>query len=146
MTTLTNLLRISLANETAFAAQAQSFHWNVRGALFSQLHAFFGTVYADAYAAVDPLAEYIRMEGETAPASLPDLYRHHTVAELDYVPGTAHEMLNHLLKMNTQVQESLELLYDEASSQKRIAIENWVAARIDAHSKLGWMLRAHLEL
>lgn len=145
MKNLTTLLRQNLANELAFSAQAQSFHWNVRGALFNQLHAFFATVYEDAYAAVDPLAELIRAEGDLAPASLPDLYRHLTVDELDYVPGTAHEMLNHLEAMNKQVLQTLEALHSAAVDHKRIAVENWAADRIAAREKLDWMLRAQLD-
>ena len=145
MSTLTNLLRETLANELSFSIQVQSFHWNVRGMLFSQLHEFFGEIYEGAYGTIDALAEYIRIEGEMAPASLPAIYQHKTLNEINVVPGTAQEMLQNLKAMNLQVKATLEALMEESDAQKRYGLSDWVSAQIDMHAKWDWMISAHLE-
>lgn len=145
MSNLTNALRTVLADELVFSIQAQSHHWNVRGMLFSQLHDFFGEIYAGAYDTVDKFAEYIRIEGEMAPASLPDIYRNKSISEMNIVPGTSAEMIRNLLAQNTELNAKLNMLFDEASKVNKQGLADYVSSVIDMHQKWDWMLRAHLE-
>ena len=145
MNDLTILLRKNLANALVYSIQAQSHHWNVRGMLFTQLHDFFGEIYSAAYDMIDPLAEYIRIEGALAPASIADIWKDKSVNELNYVPGTTREMLENLLLVNTAAKASLQELMDAAEQNKRAGLADWVSAQIDALAKFDWKLKAHLE-
>ena len=50
---LQETLKEVLANKFVMYFKAQSYHWNVEGIHFSQLHDFFGDIYAEVYASVD---------------------------------------------------------------------------------------------
>ncbi|MHB8123414.1 MAG: Dps family protein [Desulfuromonadaceae bacterium] len=143
MTTTEHLKRV-LADELVFSIQMQSFHWNVRGMLFSQLHEFFGDIYAGAYGAVDPLAEYIRTKGDLAPCCLADIYASGSVKDLTYVPGTAQEMLQYALVMNQEVIASVNLLSASVDPTSEAGILDYAATLNDMHTKWDWMLKAHL--
>lgn len=145
MSTLTDSLRTVLANELVFSLQVQSHHWNVRGMLFKPLHEFFGEIYAGAYATVDSLAEYIRMEGELAPASLPDIYKSKSVSEIHIVPGTSVEMIRNAKMINTEIIAELNVLFNEASTANKQGLADYVSSVLDMHNKWDWMLTSHLE-
>lgn len=145
MSQLTDLLRKNLANSLVHSIQAQSYHWNVRGMLFGELHSFFGEIYSSSYGMIDQLAEYIRIEGELAPASLPDIYKDRSLTETNYVPGTAREMLTNLLASNTAFTATLEELMDESDAQKRYGLSDWVSTQIDTLRKYDWQLKSYLE-
>lgn len=139
------LLRKNLANSLVFSIKAQSFHWNVTGMLFSQLHEFFGEIYSGSYDEIDSLAEYIRIEGELAPFSLADIWKDKTIEEQGAVPGTAQEMIRLLANDNLLILQSLNELFDKANAEKKQGLADWVAGRIDVHAKWNWMLKSHLE-
>ena len=60
MDELKQALKQAFANSFAFYLKAHYFHWNVEGMLFSQFHDFFGNIYQEVYASIDPFAENIR--------------------------------------------------------------------------------------
>jgi starvation-inducible DNA-binding protein len=137
-------LREALASVFVYSFKAQSFHWNVTSMFFVPLHELFGEIYEDAYSSVDNLAEYIRIEGALAPASLVELYSNSAVTEETAVPGTPSEMLSILLDANNEVINKLNLLMEAASASKAHGIADYVSTRIDAHKKFQWKLRSHL--
>ena len=49
-----------LADTFVMYMKSHSYHWNVIGPDFPQLHEFFGNLYEDLHGAVDPLAEHVR--------------------------------------------------------------------------------------
>ena len=144
MSTVTQLKKL-LADELVFSIQVQSFHWNVRGMLFSQLHEFFGEIYAGAYATVDPLAEYIRIKGDLAPAGLADIYSAKSITTVDYVPGSANEMMQALYSMNQQVLRTVNELTAVLDPKTEAGILDYVSTLNDMHTKWNWMIKAHLE-
>ncbi|MDO9499633.1 Dps family protein [Falsiroseomonas sp.] len=50
--------------------KVHGFHWNVSGARFRVLHQMFEEPYNEPWQALDPIAERIRLLGQTAPGSL----------------------------------------------------------------------------
>lgn len=136
--------RIVLANTFVYYFKAQSYHWNVKGMLFPQLHDFFGDLYAEIYGAVDPLAEEIRSLGELAPRSLDEIYQYKTVDGSNSA-SDAHSMVADLLAANDKTIESLNKLFGLLNTANEQGFADFVAGRLDAHKKHGWMLRAILE-
>ena len=69
----------AMANTFVMYFKAQSYHWNVEGINFPQLHEFFGDLYEELQGAVDPFAEQIRALGEYAPKNLDEVFRLKTI-------------------------------------------------------------------
>jgi starvation-inducible DNA-binding protein len=136
--------RIVLANTTVMYFKAHSYHWNIEGKDFSQLHDFFGDIYEEVYGAVDQAAEEIRTLDEYAPISLAKILEETTVAEDESKPETAELMLTNLLDANEEVMTSLNKLFTICSDEDCQGLANWAADRLDIHSKHRWMIRSHL--
>lgn len=141
---LTDALKTLLATEYAFSIKAQLFHWNVEGSDFAQLHDFFGNLYEEVYSSVDPTAEYIRAMDDYTPGSF------ERFAELSVIKGQtkiprARLMIEELLANNNQLLELLNKCFAIAEQENQQGIANFIAERIDAQQKHGWMLRSFLK-
>ena len=142
---LSDALKTLLATEYAFAIKSQFFHWNVEGPDFAQLHKFFGKIYEEVNDnAIDRAAEFIRTLDDYTPGSF------ERFAELSVIQGQtkvprARLMLEELLSDNTQVIDLLNQCFAEAEQENQQGIANFIAERLDAHGKHGWMLRSFLK-
>jgi starvation-inducible DNA-binding protein len=141
---LADSLKTLLANSYAFVIKAQQFHWNVEGPNFPQYHEFFGNLYDEVYASIDKTAEYIRTLDSYTPGSL------ERYAELSQIKGQimiprAELMFAELNNDNEIIIECLKKCFDSAGAERQYGIENYIAERLDAHAKHGWMLRSTLK-
>lgn len=142
---LSDSLKILLATEYAFVIKAQFFHWNVEGPDFAQLHEFFGEIYQEVYNnSIDRTAEYIRVLDDYTPGSF------ERFAELSQIRGQikvprARLMIEELLTDNQTMIALLNQTFQEADQENEEGIANFIAERIDAHGKHGWMLRSFLK-
>ena len=142
---LSDALKTLLATEYTFAIKSQYFHWNVEGPDFAQLHEFFGELYEEVNDnSIDRCAEFIRTLDEYTPGSF------ERFAELSVIQGQtkvprARLMIEELLGNNTQVIDVLNQCFAEAEQENQQGIANFIAERLDAHGKHGWMLRSFLK-
>ena len=142
---LADSLKTLLATEYAFVIKAQFFHWNVEGPDFAQLHEFFGDLYEEVYDnSIDRTAEYIRTLEDYAPGSF------ERFSELSRISGQAkipraRLMIEELLANNDQMIELLNETFAVADQENQQGIANFIAERIDAHGKHGWMLKSFLK-
>ena len=141
---LADSLKILLATEYAFVTKAQQFHWNVEGPDFGQLHKFFMMIYDDVYGAIDPTAEYIRALNEYTPGSFERFSELSRISGQTKIPR-ARLMLEELLANNNQMIELLNECFSVAEQENQQGIMDFLAGRIDAHQKHGWMLRSYLK-
>jgi starvation-inducible DNA-binding protein len=142
---LADSLKTLLATEYAFSLKAQQFHWNVEGPDFAQLHKFFGKLYEEVYEnSIDRTAEYIRALGDYAPGSY-ERFGELTVIEGQTKIPRARLMIEELLANNGQMIDLLNETFATAESENQQGIINFIAERIDAHQKHGWMLRSFLK-
>lgn len=138
-------LKTLLATEYAFVIKAQFFHWNVEGPDFAQLHEFFGDLYEEVYDnSIDRTAEYIRTLDDYAPGSF------NRFSELTQIPGQtkvprARLMIEELLQDNQRMIELLNQCFGAAEAENQQGIANFIAERLDAHGKHGWMIRSFLK-
>lgn len=135
-------LRLALADTFALYFMAHSFHWNVRGPLFQQLHDLFGAFYEDVHGAVDDLAERIRTLDALAPGSLQEIAAGSSIA-FGPVPS-AMEMVMQLVAANEAVIAALTSANDAAVTAGNDGLANFLQERLDAHAKWGWKLKATL--
>ena len=142
---LADSLKTLLATEYAFSIKAQLFHWNVEGPDFAQLHDFFGNLYEEVYGnSIDKTAEYIRTLDEYAPGSF-ERYN-----ELSQIQGQtkiprARLMIEELLADNTTLINLLNDCFAVAEQENNQGIANFIAERLDAQAKHGWMLKSFLK-
>lgn len=136
--------RTALADTFFMYQKAHSYHWNVEGKDFPQLHEFFGNLYDEVYGAVDPLAEHIRTLQEYAPRDVEEMYDDKTVNCKNQAKNPK-DMLTDLLQTNDKVIVSLNNLFKGLQAKNKQGFMNFVADRIDAHEKHGWMLRSILK-
>lgn len=139
MDELIEKLKVVLASTFAGALKSQAYHWNVVGSDFPQLHDFFGTVYLDYQAAVDPLAEHIRQLGAFAPQTLTRMKELSIVSEDEKVLS-AEKMVASLKICNENLMKEVTACYEMAEKQKMYGLSNYLQDRITAHSKFNWML------
>lgn len=137
-------LRGVLADTFVLYAKTHAFHWNVVGADFSQLHAFFEEQYQALWEALDDLAERIRSLGELAPSSLKEMQEHASLEESSGQP-TAAQMLKQLLDGHEGAIKSVRGALETADKGGDEVTVDLMTQRLAYHEKTGWMLRAHLE-
>jgi starvation-inducible DNA-binding protein len=137
-------LKTLLATQYAFVIKAQFFHWNVEGSDFSQLHKFFGKIYEEVNGAIDATAEYIRVLEEYAPGSFERFQELSLITGQIKVPR-ARLMLQELLADNQVVIDLLNQCFASAEQENQQGIADFIAGRIDAQGKHGWMLKAFLK-
>ena len=145
MEQLTAALHIALANTFVMYFKSHTYHWNVEGSDFPQYHGFLDDLYNELHDAVDPLSERIRVIGQYSPHSLKDLLGSSTIDEDTDKPRTPREMFTNLLEANDKVVDSLNKVFDLATSNKKQGIANFVADRLDVHAKHGWFLKSLLK-
>lgn len=136
--------KTALADTFFMYLKAHSYHWNVEGIHFPQLHEFFGNLYEELHDSVDPMAEHIRALREYAPRNIEELYDVKSV-DCKNEAKTAKDMVQDLSDTNEQVVVSLNNLFKELEKNNDQGFMNFVADRLDIHKKHGWMLRSILK-
>ena len=134
-----------LADTFLMYFKAHTYHWNVEGKNFSEMHSFFGDLYEELHGAVDVIAEEIRALDEYAPISLMELYNSKNITEDSVKPSSSTEMLALLLVANNQVINDLNNLFKAATAANKQGLADFAAGRLDVHAKHGWMLRSFLK-
>ena len=141
---LSDNLKVLLASVNSLSIKAQNFHWNVEGDNFPQYHEFFGNFYEEVYSSVDRIAEYIRTLDSYAPGSL-SRYAELTIIEDQTKIPRPNLMFAELLSDNEKMIDLLNACFSSAEEENKQGIANFIAERLDAHEKHGWMLRSILK-
>ncbi len=141
MDELQKAAKIAFATEFSFYLKAHNFHWNVVGRTFLQDHELFGKIYEEVYDSIDDFAEKIRSLGTFMPGS----YTRFSVLsviedEVEVLPADA--MIAELLNDNEKVIKLLKIVFDLSEQEGKHGFSDFLAGRMDAHEKHGWMLRS----
>jgi starvation-inducible DNA-binding protein len=141
MDELQKAAKIAFATEFSFYLKTHNYHWNVTGADFFEYHELFGVIYQEVYGAIDDFAEKIRSLGTFVPAS----YTRFSVLtqiedETEIPPQMA--MVQQLIEDNQKAIGMFKIVYDLAEANGEHGFSNFLAERMDAHKKHGWMLRS----
>jgi starvation-inducible DNA-binding protein len=141
MESLNKSLLAAFASTFSFYLKAQNFHWNVEGSDFLQYHELFGKIYSEVYGSIDDFAEKIRALDIYAPASFSKLASLSELAD-EAAILTKDQMVAELLTDNTKMLVIIKNAYDQAEEAGEHGFSNFLAERLDAHRKHGWMLKA----
>lgn len=128
-----------LADTYAVYLKTHGYHWNVRGPAFASLHTLFMTQYTEMWTAIDEIAERIRALGELAPQG----YR--SFANLSAIgDGDPEKDAQAMLKELIADHETLIATAKAAREGADDVTVSVIDARVQAHEKHAWMLRASL--
>jgi starvation-inducible DNA-binding protein len=141
METLIEMMRKVLADTFAMYLKAHNYHWNVEGSNFPQYHDFFGNLYQELHGAVDPIAEEIRALDAYVPGSLSRFLELTEIEDELSIPNGV-EMARRLMVDNQKVIMTLDMAFKLADELDQQGLADFIAGRIDAHKKHGWMLRS----
>jgi starvation-inducible DNA-binding protein len=140
------LLKRALADQHVFYMRLRNYHWNVTGPQFQSLHVLIEAQYTAIEATIDESAERIRQYGAYAPGTLKEMLE---LTRLDEEPGvvpTAREMVANLVADHEgiirQLREDTKLAGDKYED---VAVEDYFTGLVQAHQKMAWLLRSHLE-
>ena len=141
---LVDALNNVFADAFVFYFKAHSFHWNVVGKDFPQLHDFFGKVYEGVFDNMDRLAEQIRALNAPAPMNLASLIANSKIMEnKDSLSGM--EMVASLAVDNTKILAGLLACQKMAEAANEVGLANFLQDLFDGHKKFGWMFDSILK-
>ena len=137
------ILKGILSDEVVLQAKTRSFHWNVTGMHFSQLHTFFESQYDQLGDYIDDTAERIRQLGLATPGNLSDFL---SLTRLKEASGslTDRDMLSQLLNDHETIIKQLRVDIDATTGAGDAGNSDFLTALLEGHEKMAWMLRSYL--
>jgi starvation-inducible DNA-binding protein len=145
MSDLVEQLSALQANVVAMYAQSHGYHWNVKGMLFKQIHAFLLEIYEDVFDSIDPISENIRKLGGDAPFGLSTWNDRATVDVNENPNLSAIDMLTELASVNSVIIAQLKNVFRSANDADEQGVANFIAERIDKHQFWNWQIKATLQ-
>lgn len=139
-----DLLQPRLAEALDLSMQAKQAHWNVKGPLFSQLHALFDQVHAHVYEQVDVLAERIVQLGGQAQGTVQAV---HGTTGLPAYPLDAASATHHLEALAASLAaygREIRRGIDAATEVGDAGTADLFTGIVQETDKDLWMLEAHL--
>jgi len=141
---LADNLKILLASTETFSLKSRNFHWNIEGSDFPQYHEFYDTLYNESYETIDRIAEYIRVLGAYAPASLTRYGELSVIQDQTKIPR-AELMFAESLQDSSKMIELVVAIFDVATEERQQGIANYMAELQDFYGKKSWMIRSILK-
>jgi starvation-inducible DNA-binding protein len=121
--------------------KTHSYHFNIEGIHFPSLHPFFEEQYKILWKSIDDFGEQIRQLNAYAPSSLARMIELSKIEEQPHVP-TAPDMILDLLENHGTMIALLTETFQIANKENKQGLANFLAERLEAHTKMQWMLRA----
>lgn len=142
-----NQLKLLLADTYLLYIKTQKCHWQVVDPAFCALHEFFGEQYNSLAAAIDEIAERIRMLGDAPPASLAEftamarLKEKNKPHDFDNSQNMLHALgFDHEL-MIKYIRDAIKLVNDTADE----GTKDLLISRVQYHEKILWMIQSHYD-
>jgi starvation-inducible DNA-binding protein len=144
MDDLQKLAKITFSSEFSFYLKAHFFHWNVEGPDFYQYHKLLGKIYEEVQDSIDEFAEKIRSLNTYMPGSYTRFSMLSQIEDETKILSS-REMIEELIKDNEKMKIIFTKLFKLSESLNEHGFSDFIAARIDAHDKHGWMFRSSLK-
>lgn len=141
---ITDGLSKVLADTFILYFKTHTFHWNVEGPHFKQLHELFEEQYTELWGATDEIAERIRTLGEYAPNSWSAMAKNASLQETGQTPD-AMAMVEMLANDNKAIVEVMKPVLHTAQEHGDEVTADLMIQRMAVHEKAAWMLRSLLK-
>lgn len=132
-----------LADTYTLYLKTHSYHWNVTGPRFRDLHLLFEEQYTELATAVDDIAERIRTLGYPAPGTFREFLELTAIEEIAGAPE-AEDMLRDLVVAQEILVRTCREILPTAQQADDESTASLVADRMATHEKAAWMLRSLL--
>jgi starvation-inducible DNA-binding protein len=133
-----------LADEHVLYNKTRSYHWNVEGPSFMELHKLYEAQYDQLAEMIDEIAERIRTIGHFAEGRLKELLKLATLDEPAVPTGYKEQITNLDGDHEIIINKLRKLIKDFDEKYKDIGSSDFVTGLLKEHEKLAWMLRAYL--
>lgn len=137
-------LKTLLGSTVALKFKAHGYHWNVEGDDFPQWHDKFGDIYESLDAAIDPLAEWIRVLGDYAPFKLTRFAELSMIMDRG-VSSDPMSMAADLLADHIACADAFGKASAAAAAEGQKGLENFLADCQAVHQKWIWQLRVSVK-
>jgi len=144
MNNLVDGLRVLLASNFVLYLKTQAAHWNVRGMFFPELHKMFGDQYEDMWNNVDVIAEKIRQLDHDVTLTPQEQISLSIIDPSQQIHDGAGYVIT-LLNDHEKMLFLLNKIFAIAETCKNQAVMDYLAERMDQHSKMRWFLKATSE-
>lgn len=134
-------LKRLLADQFFFYWMSHTAHWNITGPDFHDKHEFLKDIYEDAFAAVDDVAERMRVQGDFVPGTFNEMASFRTLRDPGALKVWSY-VRDELINGNNALIASLNDACAQALSANDQGLVNFLADRLDRQGKLGWMLKS----
>lgn len=133
-----------LSDEMVLFVKITKYHWNVRGPFFGPLHAFFQSLYEQAFKDADLVAERVRALGELPVGTMKEFLGLTRLTEVSGRNPADAEMIGDLL---ADYQMIIKHLRSDIEKIERLdpVTANMLMSVVEQHEKSSWMLRSHLD-
>ena len=140
------LLNHRLADTFTLYTKLRKYHWNVTGPHFSELHELFEEQYTALAESMDEIAERVRQVGGFACGTLEEFKGMTALKEAPGVIPSAMQMVQDALDDHEAIIRQLREDVDATAEQYQdMGTSDFLTGLMEAHEKMAWMLRAHLE-
>jgi starvation-inducible DNA-binding protein len=133
-----------LANYHIYYQNLRSFHWNIKGVNFFQLHAKFEELYTGALAKIDAVAERILTLGQTPLHTFTDYIRVSSIQECQHLTRDRETVSAALDNIHVIIRLEREIL-QLAGESKDEGTLGLISDDIHEQEKTHWMLQAFLQ-
>ena len=134
-------LNILLADYHIYYQKLRSFHWNVLGKNFFDLHIKFEELYGDARLKIDEIAERILTLRHHPVSNFSDYLKNSSLKEVSaFIPDT--EMVEELLSDHQGILKQMKKIIDVAGKVGDEGTIDLIGAYIRELEKASWMLNA----
>lgn len=143
---IADTLNLLLADETVLYIKTRNAHWNVEGPDFHAMHLFFEEQYLDLATIIDDVAERIRALGHYAVASMKEYLQLTHLSEEEKEKNDSKGYIRALVKDHESIIMHMREDIDQYEKDwKDAGTSDFVTGLMEKHSKMAWMLRAHLK-
>ncbi|MCK6578488.1 MAG: DNA starvation/stationary phase protection protein [Anaerolineae bacterium] len=140
-----DILNKRLSDSMVLYVKLRNYHWNITGMQFAPLHALFEAQYDQIAEAIDEIAERIRQLGGIALGTLDEFKKNASLSENPGERPTAEGMIRNLLADHETVIRTLRADAETADKLGDTGSNDFFVGLVQAHEKMAWFLRAHLE-
>ena len=133
-----------LADTYSLYLKTHSFHWNITGPQFNNLHTMFETQYNELWLAADEVAERIRTLDVFAPGSYSQFGKLTSIKEEPGVPEWK-DMVGQLVEGHEIAAHTARQTIKAADGAGDEGTADLVTGRLMEHEKTAWMLRSLLK-
>lgn len=141
MNSLIHSYTILIASNFSLYMKTHNAHFNVTGMFFPQLHSLFKEQYIDLWEAHDTIGENMRKLDAFTPCSISDYGKFSLIQDFTGVLD-AKGYVTYLLADHEKMISLLYKVFKFAEDANKQDHMNFIAERIDAHSKMRWFLKS----